>query len=180
MNNNEIPLKEYENDTPKFIMIKYHVFIVFVLGILLLFLLLAGKFGGDSIPFILFTMIMSLPIIIIYRNTIPEYIPKQLSNLLLEEPKPKTEKVEYESILNTKTTKSKQVLYIIGMIIITIFLVGIISGLNKELTNNTKEYLENKKIGTKILTGLLLAIINGIMLIKFGEISNRYIINKKT
>lgn len=175
MDSKEVSLKEYENETPKFRMIKYHVFIVIVFLIVLLFLLLAGKFGGDSIPFILFTLIMSLPILIIYRNQIPDYIPKSLSNLLIDEEKPKTEKIEYESILDTKTTKSKQILYLVGLIILTISLIVIISGLNEDLKINDMEIIKNKKIGTKILIGLVIAITNGIMLIKFGELSNKKI-----
>lgn len=173
MDSKEVSLKEYESEEPKFKMIKYHVFIVIVFLIVLLFLLLAGKFGGDSIPFILFTLIMSLPILIIYRNQIPDYIPKPFSDLLIEEEKPKTEKIEYESVLDTKTTKSKQILYLLGIIVLSISLILLIIGLNNDLKINDMEIIKNKKIGTKILTGLVIAIMNGIMLIKFGELSNK-------
>ena len=59
-------------------MVKYHIFILLLIAILGLVLFFAGKFTQESIPIILFFALLSIPLLIGFKDSLPDYIPKPI------------------------------------------------------------------------------------------------------
>jgi hypothetical protein len=175
---NGIRLDEYRKTKGEVKMIKYNVFIVIILGLLLMLLLLAGRFGPDTIPFIIFVIFAGLPILITFRNSIPNYIPQPIRDfIVIDDP---DDKINPSSILDkTRSTKARQILFVIGISIITIGVLILIRDVLSNLDINSSNVSLTKN-GTlkKIIMGVLLTIINGVLLMKFNELSNDFITNQ--
>ena len=83
-NNNEgVPMKSYNREKSTFKMVKYHIFILLLIAILGLVLFFANRFTQESIPIILFFALLSIPLLIGFKDSLPDYIPKPIRNFLI-------------------------------------------------------------------------------------------------
>jgi len=148
-------------------MIKYHVFILVLIGILALILFLASKFSEDSIPIIIFFGLLLIPLLIGFKDSLPDYIPAFIRNFLVTDAENKpTVVVDSPKV----TTKTKQIYMTIAMAVVSIFLLILIFEIKPNLNNNvTGQELIEKNISIKIISGVLLASFLGVLTINFDE-----------
>jgi hypothetical protein len=83
----EINLIETTNENP-IKMVKWHILLGITFVLLLCVLFVVGKFGSDSLAFVFFTIFLLIPIIVYFRNEIPDYIPGPIRDFLEDDYKP--------------------------------------------------------------------------------------------
>ena len=166
-NKEGVPMKSYNREKSTFKMVKYHIFILLLIAILALVLFFAGKFTQESIPIIIFFALLSIPLLIGFKDSLPDYIPKPIRNFLITDEEKKPVVSMDVPIVPTKT---KQIYLIVAMTIVSILLLILISEIRPYLESNIKasELLENK-IFVKIISGVVLASFLGVLVINFDK-----------
>lgn len=146
-------------------MIRYNVFLVVFFILILGVLFIIGKFGQDGLAFFIFLIFLLIPVIVMYRNKLPRFIPYPLRNLFednnLEEPKDKV-------INNKKISKlSKQIFIIVAIVLLLLGSIILIINMKGDLRVNVPAEISIKN-GTlsKIFSALICLIIAGILIIK--------------
>lgn len=169
---NGITLERYNREKGTFKMVKYHVFVILVLGIIGLFIFFVGKFGKDALPFIIFIIFISLPILVTFKDNLPDYIPRPIRNFLTEDiEKPKAAREVLN--VNFTSTRTKQIYYIVGMSVLAFAVVLLLVDVSPDLQKNTSaEVLIKNGTLIKIISGVFLTVILGVLLMKFNELSN--------
>lgn len=164
-NNDGIPMQSFNRQQSTFKMIKYHVFILLLIGILALVLFLASRFSEDSIPIIIFFALLLIPLMIGFKDLLPDYIPSFIRNFIVTESEKRPEStIEVPQV----TTKTKQIYMTVAMAVISLLLIILIVEIRPNLNNNiTGEELLEKNISTKIISGVLLASFLGVLTINF-------------
>jgi hypothetical protein len=172
-NNNDkegVPMKSYNREKSTFKMVKYHVFVLLLLAILGLVLFLAGKFSTDSIPIILFFALLSIPLLIGFKDSLPDYIPKPVRNFLVtDEDKKSVVSIDKPFV----TTKTKQIYLTAAMAVLSILLIMLIIEIYPFFESNVKaSVLLEKRMFLKIISGVFLASFIGVLLINFDKMHN--------
>jgi len=170
-----ITLERHNREKGSFKMVKYHVFVILILGIIGLFLFFVGKFGKDALPFVIFIIFISVPILVTFKDNLPDYIPRPIRNLLTEDiEKPKGAREVLN--VNFQSTKTKQIYYIVGMTVLAFAVILLLVDISPDLKKTTlPEVLIKNGTLTKIISGLFLTVIMGVLLMKFNELSSRHI-----
>ena len=164
---NGVPMQSYNREKSTFKMVKYHIFILLVLGIVALVLFLASRFSEDSIPIIIFFALLLIPLLIGFRDMLPDYIPSYFRNLLIttEENKP-TKSVESSTV----TVKTKQIYMTIAMSVVSLLLIILLFEIKPNLNNSiTGQELIEKNIALKIVGGVILASFLGVLTMNFDN-----------
>ena len=166
-NNNGVPMQTYNREQSTFKMIKYHVFILVLIGILALVLFLASRFSEESIPIIIFFALLLIPLMIGFKDSLPDYIPSFLRNFIVTESELRpSEAVAIPQV----TTKTKEIYMTVAMAVISILLIILIIEIRPNLNNNvTGQELFERNISTKIISGVLLASFLGVLTINFDK-----------
>lgn len=168
-NNNKegVPMKSYNKEKSTFKMLKYHVFILILLSIIVLVLFLASKFSQESIPIIIFFALLSIPLVIGFKDSLPDYIPKPIRNFLVTDAENKPVASVDVPIIPTKT---KQIYMIVAMSFITILLLLLIYEIKPFLDYNVKaEEILEENILIKMLIGVVVASFLGVLIINFDK-----------
>ena len=183
----DITLIETTSDN-KVKMIKWHILLGGSLLLLLTFLFVVGKYGSDSLAFVFFTIFLMIPIIVYFRNDIPDYIPGPIRDFLEDDYKPPPRKcssitdpaqckgmckmVNDRCVPKSKISrKTKQIFMILGSSFMLIAGgVLLISARPDLMINVDKEIsLENQTV-YKIFAALICAVISGLFLLKIDTI----------
>jgi hypothetical protein len=146
-------------------MIRYNVFMILLFVLILGILFIIGKFGQDGLAFFIFIIFLMVPLIVMYRNKLPRFIPYPLRNLFEDDD---LEKPKDNIINNKKTTKlSKQIFLIVGIVLLLLGTFVLIINMKGDLLTTTPAEISIKN-GTlsKIFAALLCLIIAGILTIK--------------
>lgn len=163
----DIDLKSV-NSTGKITMIKYHVFIIMLIIIIVGFLVIVGKFGSNGVAFFIFIIFLLIPVIVMYRNSLPDYIPGPLRALISDNIVPsKAEKKK-----NLQVSKiTKQIFIVVSIVLLIIGCVILLSNISPDLQMGVEKEisLENDTL-TKIMATLTCAIIAGILVLKLPYI----------
>ena len=165
---NDITLEEYKRGKDKYKMVKYHILVLLLLIIGIGFMIFAGKFGSNALPFVIFTIFLSIPLLVVFRDKIPDFLPLPIRKFLVEDieaPQPK---------MNIKrkfiTTKTKQKYLAVIMFILIIPIIGLIRSAFSDLQDNmSPEISRNNGTLFKILAGIVVSSILGILVLNFGE-----------
>ena len=168
-NNNKegVPMKSYNKEKSTFKMLKYHVFILILLSIIVLVLFLASKFSQESIPIIVFFALLSIPLVIGFKDSLPDYIPIPIRNFLVTDVENKPVASVDVPIIPTKT---KQIYMIVAMSFITILLLLLIYEIKPFLDYNVKaEEILEENILIKMLIGVVVASFLGVLIINFDK-----------
>lgn len=169
-NKEGVPMKSYSREKNTFKMVKYHIFILLMIAIFALVLFFAGKFTQESIPIIIFFGLLSIPLLIGFKDSLPDYIPKPIRNFLVTD---EEEQPVVSMDVPVVPTKTKQIYMIAAMTIVSILLLILISEIRPYLESNIKaaELLE-KKIFIKLLSALVMASFLGVLVINFEKMHN--------
>jgi hypothetical protein len=169
MDPNVIKLNEVVDNKGEIKMIKHNVFLVVFFILIIGFLFIIGKFGQDGLAFFIFIIFLMVPVIVMYRNKLPRYIPYPLRSLFkdddLAEPK--------DNIIKNKNVSklSKQIFIIIAITLLLIGSIILILSMNGDLRVDIPADISIKN-GTlsKIFSALICLIIAGILVVKLDGI----------
>lgn len=148
-------------------MIRYHVLIIIIILLIVGFLFMVGKFGSDGLAFFIFIIFLSVPVLVMYRNQLPEYIPAPLRDFVRDKDH------ETGGVRRNVTVSKiiKQMFCIVCIILLLIGCVILILNIRPDLAMDVKHEvsIENDTF-TKIITGVMCTTIAGILIIKLSEI----------
>jgi len=174
MTENSIQLNQTAKKPSTWKMVKPHLFIVVLLVVVLLLFLFVNFFAKDAIPLLIFSFIFMLPIIIIYKDNLPDFLPQALQNLLVDkEDELRKPSVKERTGFPKVTIKTKQIYITVAMgflsIILILLIVQIKPDLDKTTTNLT--VIENKTF-LKIMSGVFVAAFLGTLNLNLIELND--------
>ena len=147
--------------TPKY-RIKSYIYFVLVIAVLLLLFFLIGSIGNDFMGLLIFSIMMILPVLILFRNQLPGVIPSFLSDSIFEvDHKPDT-KIQPYNI----SEKTKQYGKIFVMVILLLASIVLIADYRKtiDFDGNFIQNLGDPMSFFKIMGSLFCVIAAGIVL----------------
>lgn len=183
----EINLIETTNDNP-IKMVKWHILLGITFVLLICVLFVVGKFGSDSLAFVFFTIFLLIPIIVYFRNEIPDYIPGPIRDFLEDDYKPRPRRcnqitnleeckgvckvVGSKCVAKSKISrKTKQLFMIFGSVFMIIAGGLLLITLSTDLAPYTDKgvSLENKTF-YKIIAAMICGVISGLFILKIDNI----------
>jgi Ca2+/Na+ antiporter len=166
-----ILLSEKVREKSTWTMVKPHIFTVLL--ILLASLIIVGvKFATpDATPLVIFVLILLVPVLIIFKNSLPDSIPYPIRKLLVEDlEKPKPTEEERKEFPKT-TLKKRQTFMLVAMCFTTVLIVIMLAKIYPEVQPTINYYTVIKnKTGLKIGAVLFLICLQGTLVINFQEL----------
>ena len=132
--------------------IKSYVMFLILLGIILLVLIFIGRLGNDLFGLLIFLLIFSIPMLILFRNKLPNIMPEFITNSLYEIDETKE---DVQPVYNV-STKTKQNAYLFAFIVLIIGSIMFIA--------DYRNQLEDRSSFLKIVGSLVCIIFAGIIL----------------
>jgi hypothetical protein len=173
MTENSIQLNQTAKKPSTWKMVKPHLFIVVLLAVVLLLFLFANFFAKDAIPLLIFSLLLMLPIIIIYKDNLPDFIPLALQNLLVDkEDELRKPSVKERQGFPTVTIKTKQIYITVAMSFLTIILILLLFQIKPDLDKNVNNYTVRKnKTFLKIMSAVFVAAFLGTLNLNLIELN---------
>ena len=159
--------------------LKYHVFFFIITLLLFLFLFLLLRMGPDILPFAMFILFFSFPLLVLFGHHLKDVVPSRLAKLLTEDVEVVKGKRD-SSFLSTKgrlTNRNKQYILILFLMIISVSIIQLIRTLYKEI-DPLSAIPSSRKTTLKLMMTLSLTIFACVITLNFYEISENYYKNK--
>lgn len=168
-----ILLSEVKREESTWKLVKPHIFTIILLGISLLVVLFANFYAGQAVPIVIFTILLLIPILIIFKDSLPDSIPAPIRKLLVEESnRPKPSEEERKNFPKT-TVKKKQIFMTVAMTMTTILIAAIVMKTLPDLKDTiTYQQVIKRKTGLKIASSVVLTCFLGVLVINFQELMN--------
>lgn len=166
-----ILLSEVKREESTWKLVKPHIFTIILLAISLLVVLFANFYGGQAVPIVIFSILLLIPILIIFKDSLPDSIPAPIRKLLVEESnRPKPTEEERKNFPKT-TIKKKQIFMTIAMTMTTILIAAIVMKTLPDLKDTiTYQQVIKRKTGLKIGSAVVLTCFLGVLVINFQEL----------
>lgn len=155
--------------------LKYHVFFFIVTLLLFLFLFLLLRMGPDILPFAMFILFFSFPLLILFGHHLKDVVPARLAKLLTEDVEVVKEN-RTSSFLSTKgrvSNRNKQYILILFLMIMAITIIQLIRSLYKEIDPSTA-FPSSRRTTLKLMMTIGLTIFSCVITLNFYEISESY------
>ena len=169
------PILLKEKHPPREKKLKYHV-LFFILSLLLfLFIFMLLKIGTDILPFAMFILFFSFPIIVLFSKHLKEVIPPRLAKLLTEDVDEinNTGSSNFFSTEGKVSNRNKQYILIAFLVVIGITLIQLLRSLSSEV-DPLSNIPADRKTTIKIVMAVTLTIFACVMTQNFYEISEDY------
>ena len=166
-----ILLSEDKREESTWKLVKPHIFTIILLAISLLVVLFANFYSGQAVPIVIFTILLLIPILIIFKDSLPDSIPAPIRKLLVEESnRPKPSEEERKNFPKT-TIKKKQIFMTVAMTMTTILIAAIVMKTFPDLKDTiTYQQIIKRKTGLKIASAVVLTCFLGVLVINFQEL----------
>ena len=132
--------------------IKSYVVFLIIFAIILMFLVFLGRIGNDVFGLLVFLIIFIIPVLILFRNKIPNLLPEFVTNSLYEI----DDDLANSQPVYSFSQQTKEYAYLFTFVVLIIGSVVLIADYRKKL--------EDKMSVFKIMASLLCIVFAGIML----------------
>ena len=166
-----ILLSEKVREDSTWTMVKPHIFTILLLLVASL-VILGVKFATpDATPIVIFVMILLVPVLIIFKNSLPDSIPYPIRKLLVEDiDQPKPTEEERKEFPKT-TIKKKQTFLLVAMCLTSLMIIITLTNIYPEVQTNINYFtLVKNKTSFKIGGALFLICLQGVFVINFQEL----------
>jgi hypothetical protein len=166
-----ILLSEVKRQESTWKLVKPHIFMILLLAVSLLVVLFANFYSSQALPITIFSIMLLIPVLIVFKDSLPDSIPAPIRKLLVEESnRPKPSEEERKNFPKT-TVKKKQMFFTAAMSMTTILIVAIMTKIYPDLNNTiTYQQIIKRKTGLKILSAVVLTCFLGVLVINFQEL----------
>ena len=151
------------NPTHRF---KSYTAVIILVLLVFCFIVMVGSIGPDMFGLVIFSIIIALPVIILFRHKFVSILPEVISNNLLEIDHELDKERNLKAQLKAKFTVSKLVKEVAVYIIIVLLILG-----GCLLLKTSHDELEEGKTIIKILGAFLCFAIGGIMVLDMDMIT---------
>ena len=166
-----ILLSEKISEKNTWTMVKPSVFTVLLLLLAALVIGATNFFSGDATPIIIFILILLVPVLIVFKNSLPNSIPYPIRKLLVEDTdRPMPSDDERKEFPKT-TIKKRQTFLLVAMCFTTLLIGALIVKIYPDVKTTVKfqETITNKT-ALKIGAALFLICFQGALVINFQEL----------
>jgi len=171
----DITLEQYNSDKEKTPMVKGGILAIVLIAVLFLFIFIVGWFSSQAFPILIFLILISLPIIVIFRKDLPNYMPGFIRRFIVSDESSKKPKKK-EKIVHKKITTTKQIqtYYIVAMSILSAMILVLLYLIKSSLRPSaTALESKNERALLKIMVALFLTCILGVLVLKFEKYNNK-------
>jgi len=137
--------------------IKSYVVFLIVFAVILMFLIFLGRIGNDVFGLLVFLIIFIIPVIILFRNKIPNLLPEFVSNSLYEI----DNELEKGQPVYSVSQQTKEQSYLFGFVILIIGALVLIADYRKKIEDKMSVYKILGSLVCLIFAGIMLANITG-------------------
>lgn len=166
-----ILLSEKVSEENTWTMVKPHIFTVLLILLSAMVIGITNFISRDATPIIIFILILLVPVLIVFKNSLPDSIPYPIRRLLVEDTnRPKPSDDERKEFPKT-TIKKRQTFVLATMCFTTLFIAALIYKIYPDVKNDVKfqETITNKT-ALKIGGALFLICFQGALVINFQEL----------
>lgn len=156
--------------------LKYHVFFLILSILLFGFLFALMKFGEDIMPFALFVLFFSIPVIILFSKHLHELVPRRVAKLLTEDVKEVNKKETKTNFFSTKgrlSNRNKQYALLVFLIIMGITIIQLIRDLFTRV-DPLSVAKADRRTTLKLIVVTVLTIFSCVITQNFYEISSNF------
>lgn len=164
------------DSTQKSPMIKGAILSIILIAVLFLVIFIVGWFSKEAFPILIFVTLMAIPLLVIFRNDIPTYMPSFMRRFVVDTNPRTTTAKKKPKVIHDKGTSTKQIqiYYIVGMTIITIMICVLLYLVRKSLRPEaTAQETINERALLKLLGSLFLTCFLGVLVLKFEKYNNK-------
>lgn len=155
--------------------LKYHVFFFILLLLLFLFLFLLLRMGPDILPFAMFILFFSIPLLVLFSKHLVDVVPARLAKILTEDVEvvKDTRKSTFFTATGRVSNRNKQYILLAFLIIICITLIQLLRTLINQVDPNSN-IPATRKITIRLIISIALAIFGCVITQNFYEITTDY------
>ena len=155
--------------------LKYHIFFFIISLLLFLFLFLLLRMGPDILPFAMFVLFFSIPLLILFSKHLVDVVPTRLAKLLTEDVEivKNQRKSSFFSSTGRLSRRNKQYVLIVFLSIIAITLIQLIRNLMNQV-DPISNIPATRKITIRLVISVVLAIFACVITQNFYEITTDY------
>lgn len=166
-----ILLSEKISEKNTWTMVKPHLFTILLLLLSIVVVVITNVLSKDATPIIIFVLILLVPILIIFKNSLPDSIPYPIRKLLVEDTETPKPTAEEKSDFPKTTIKTRQTYLLVVMCFTTLLICLILAKIYPDVKTTVKfhETIKNKT-SLKIGAGLFLICFQGALVINFQEL----------
>jgi hypothetical protein len=172
----DITLEQYNSEKEKTPMVKGAVLAIVLIAVLFLFIFIVGWFSSQAFPILIFLILMSLPVIVIFRTDLPNYMPGFIRKFIVTDDTTKTTQPKKKKQPHKKITTTKQIqtYYIVAMSMVSAIILVLLYLVRSSLRPSaTALESTNERALLKILGALFLTCILGVLVLKFEKYNNK-------
>ena len=170
----DITLEQYNSEREKTPMVKGAILAIVLIAVLFLFIFIVGWFSSQAFPILIFLILMSLPVIVIFRTDLPNYMPGFIRKFLVTDGTTKKPKKKKQPQKKITTTKQIQTYYIVAMSMVSAIILVLLYLVRSSLRPSaTALESTNERALLKILGALFLTCILGVLVLKFEKYNNK-------
>lgn len=168
-----ILLSEKISEKNTWTMVKPHLFTILLVLLSVVVVLVTNILSKDATPIIIFILILLVPILIIFKNSLPDSIPYPIRKLLVEdEERPKPTPEEVKDFPKT-TIKKRQTYLSVVMGFTSLLIVFLLAKIYPDVKPTSSfQNTINNKTALKIGATLFLICFQGALVINFQELMN--------
>jgi cytochrome bd-type quinol oxidase subunit 2 len=155
-NIDNIKINAVRSQTKKYKLKSYVIFLI-VFAIILLFLIFLGRIGNDVFGLLMFLIMFMIPVMIIFRNTIPNLMPDFISNSLYEIDNSQ----DVGQPVYNVNQKTKESAYLFVMVVLIIGAIVLIAEYRNKIEDKMSFYKVMGSLICIIFAGIMLANITG-------------------
>ena len=155
--------------------LKYHIFFFIISLLLFLFLFLLLRMGPDILPFAMFVLFFSIPLLVLFSKHLVDVVPSRLAKLLTEDVEvvKNQRKSTFFSSEGRLSRRNKQYVLIIFLSIIVITLIQLIRTLMNQV-DPSSNIPATRKITIRLVISVVLAIFGAVVTQNFYEVTESY------
>ena len=155
-NLDNIKIEEIRKGTHKY-KIKSYVYFIIVLALLLLVFVFLGGIGNDFFGLMIFLIMMILPVLMLFRNKLPNVMPEFLANSLFEIDFSEEQNLSPYSI----SLRNQQYAKIFSVVVLIIGALVLIADYRKKIADKMSFYKIMGSLGCLIMAGIILSDVTG-------------------
>ena len=151
----DVKVESYKRQSKSY-KIKSYVMFLIIIAIIFLFLLFLGSFGNDLFGLIVFLSIFTIPVILIFRNKLPNVLPDFITNSLFEIDNSK----DTQPVYNV-STRTKEMANLFGVVVLLIGSIVLIINYRKQIEDPMSFYKIMGSMICLVFAGTMLANVTG-------------------
>ena len=151
----DVKVESYKRESKKY-RIKSYVTFLIIIAIIFLVLLFLGSFGNDLFGLIVFLAIFTIPVLLVFRNKLPNVLPDFITNSLFEV----DESEDTQPVYNV-SARTTELANLFGVVVLLLGSIVLIIKYRKQIEDPMTFYKIMGSIVCLVFAGIMLSNVTG-------------------